>query len=145
MRPPIPLVSSHLFVGDLRGEISQLWRIFSFWLTAALVSCGIVGVAILCSGIAVGAELHKSGFVLGGVLAVLCLLHFAALQEAWGTVALLLSLLEFDDATSREDILKKLTDYMQKHTSAKRTKAAVVPDSCDFDAATMQAMAGLPV
>lgn len=145
MRPPIPLVSSHLFVDDLRGEVSQLWRIFSFWLTAALISCGIVGVGILCSGIAVGAELHKSGFVVGGVLAVLCLLHFAALQEAWGTVALLLSLLEFDDAISREDILKKLTDYMQKHTSAKRAKSAVVPENVDFDEATLQAMEVLPV
>ena len=145
MRPPIPLVSSHLFVDDLRGEVSQLRGILSFWLTAALISCGIVGVGMLCSGIAVGAELHKSGFVVGGVLAVLCLLQFAALQGAWGTVALLLSLLEFDEEISREDILKMLTAYMQKHTSAKRAKFAVVPENVDFDGTTLQAMEGLPV
>eukprot|EP00435_Cladocopium_sp_Y103_P012466 s1055_g3.t1 len=145
MRPPIPIASSDLFVDDLRGEISQLRRVLSFWLTAALVSSGIVGVGILCSGVVVGAELHKSGFVVGGLLAVLCLIQFAALQEAWGTIVLLLSLLEFDDAISREDILKKLTDFMQKHTSAKRAKSAVVPENIDFDEATLEAMEGLPV
>ena len=144
MKPPLSCVSSHVFVDQLRAEVSELRGILSCWLTAALVSSGLAGIGVLSSGIIVGAELHKSGYIVGGILAVLGLLLFAAIQETWSVVCILLGLLEFDDAISREDILNRLTNYMQKHTSAKRAKSAVIPENSDFDEATLRAMEGLP-
>lgn len=143
MKPPLSFASSNVYADQLRAEVSHLRRVLSSWLIAALICSALAGIGILLSGIIVGAELHKSGYIVGGILALLCLLMFGALQEAWGVVGILLSLLEFDDAISREDILKKLTNYMQKHTSAKRT--SVIPENSDFDAATLHTMEGLPV
>ena len=144
MKPPVSFVGSHLFLDRLRAEVSQLRRALSCWLSAALISSGLAGVGILCSGIVIGAELHKSGYIVGGILAVLCLLLFACLQEAWSVVCVLLGLLELDDAISREDILKKLTSYMHKHAPAKRATSTVIPENPDFDEAMQQAMKGLP-
>ena len=149
MKPPVSFVGSHLFLDRLRAEVSQLRRALSCWLSAALISSGLAGVGILSSGIVIGAELHKSGYIVGGVLAVLCLLLFACLQEAWSVVCVLLGLLELDDAISREDIMKKLTAYMHKHATAKRSNISttVIPENSDypdFDEAMQQAMKGLP-
>lgn len=146
MKPPVSFVGSHLFLDRLRAEVSQLRRALSCWLSAALISSGLAGVGILSSGIVIGAELHKSGYIVGGVLAVLCLLLFACLQEAWSVVCVLLGLLELDDAISREDIMKKLTAYMHKHATAKRSNisTSVIPENPDFDEAMQQAMKGLP-
>lgn len=139
MKPPISFASSHLFARKLRAEVSRLRGVLSSWLTAALISSGLSGVGILVSGIIAGALLHKSAYIVGGVLAVLCLILFAAVQEAWAAIGLWLGLLEFDDLrSSREEVLKHLNNCVHKR------KPAVLPSNADFDDVILHAMKGLP-
>ena len=138
MKPPIPLASSHLYAHRLRSEALHLRGVLSSWFLAAMLSIGLAGVSILAAGIILGAALHKSAYIIGGILAVLCLILFAAFQEAWGAISLLLGLLEFDDAIPREGVLKHLNACVNKR------KPAVIPSNADFDETIMQTMKGLP-
>lgn len=137
MKAPILLAESGIFGQKLCSEVHHVRRFLSRSLGAALVTSGLTGIALLSAGIATGAAVDRSGYVIGGLLAVVCLLLFVNVHEALEATSILLELLEIDDAIRRDDVIKLLVKCMHMG------KEAIIPDD-DFDDLLQEAMGRLP-
>lgn len=79
----------------------------------SLVLIVFFGVVLLIVGIAVGVLSHWSGFLVGGLLFIACLVGAVMFWDLWGTVSVGLSMFELASCP-REELVQKLQQYKQK-------------------------------
>lgn len=137
MKPPWLFSEDEASATKLHLAVARLRDLLRLYFPICLVGSALFGLVVLIVGISVGASVHKSGFIVGGILTLACLALAVTIHDAWDATSLGLGMLDLDEHNSRDDILKFLKQY-----SAKRS-AKVSPHNGDFDDVLVDTYAGL--